>query len=114
MVYGKARIHGEARVYGTARVGGETDVYGEAAVCGEAEVLCASHVLVIGPVGSRNGYTTFFRDKDNEITVCCGCFLGKTDRFLGEVRKTHKENKYARVYRACVEMARMQIDLDKE
>ena len=55
---------------------------GDAKVYGNAKVFSISHVLVIGPIGSRNDFTTFFRDKDSEITVKCGCFLGKIDKFL--------------------------------
>lgn len=73
-----------------------------------------SHVLVIGAIGSRDDFTTFFRDKDNEITVKCGCFLGKIDKFLEKVTQTHGDSKYALVYRAAVEVARLQIDLSGE
>lgn len=72
------------------------------------------HVLVIGAIGSRNDFTTFYRDKDNEITVKCGCFLGKIDRFLEKVTQTHGDSKYALVYRAAVEVAKLQIDLSGE
>ena len=71
-------------------------------------------MLVIGAIGSRDDFTTFFRDKDNEITVKCGCFLGKIDEFLKKVAKTHKDSKYAFVYRAAVEVAKLQIDLSLE
>ena len=81
---------------------------------GNAEVFSASHVLVIGAIGSRNDFTTFYRDKDNEITVKCGCFLGKIDRFLEKVTATHGNSKYALVYRAAVEVAKLQIDLTEE
>ena len=87
---------------------------GKAWVWGNAEVFSASHVLVIGAIGSRNGFTTFYRDKDNEITVKCGCFLGKIDRFLEKVTQTHGDSKYALVYRAAVEVAKLQIDLSGE
>ena len=66
---------------------------------------------MIGAIGSRDDFTTFFRDKDNEITVKCGCFLGKIDKFLEKVTQTHKDTKYALVYRAAVEVAKLQIDL---
>ena len=68
-------------------------------------------MLVIGAIGSRDDFTTFFRDKDNEITVKYGCFLGKIDKFLEKVTQTHGDSKYALVYRAAVEVARLQIDL---
>lgn len=68
----------------------------------------------IGAIGSRDDFTTFFRDKDNEITVKCGCFLGKIDKFLEKVTQTHGDSKYALVYRAAVEVARLQIDLSGE
>ena len=94
--------------------GGKAWVWGNAKVCGDAEVFSASHVLVIGAIGSRDDFTTFFRDKDNEITVKCGCFLGKIDKFLEKVTQTHGDSKYALVYRAAVEAARLQIDLSGE
>lgn len=90
---------------------GKAWVCGDAEVCGDAKVFLASHVLVMGSVGSRNDFTTFFRDKDNEITVKCGCFLGKIDKFLEKVTQTHGNNKYALVYRAAVEVAKLQIEL---
>ena len=108
---GKAWVWGNAEVWGNAKVWGDAKVWGNAKVCGDAEVFSASHVLVIGAIGSRDDFTTFFRDKDNEITVKCGCFLGKIDKFLEKVTQTHGDSKYALVYRAAVEVARLQIDL---
>ena len=108
---GKAWVCGDAKVCGDAEVWGNAKVWGNANVCGNAEVFLASHVLVMGSVGSRNDFTTFFRDKDNEITVKCGCFLGKIDKFLEKVTQTHGNNKYALVYRAAVEVAKLQIEL---
>ena len=93
---------------------GKAWVWGNAEVWGNAKVFSASHVLVIGAIGSRNDFTTFYRDKDNEITVKCGCFLGKIDRFLEKVTQTHGDSKYALVYRAAVEVAKLQIDLSGE
>ena len=99
---------------GKAWVCGDAEVWGNAEVWDNAEVFSASHVLVIGAIGSRDDFTTFFRDKDNEITVKCGCFLGKIDKFLEKVTQTHGDSKYALVYRAAVEVARLQIDLSGE
>ena len=104
MVYGNAEVYGDAEVFGNAKVSGN------ARVCGNAEVLQGSHLLVIGPIGSRNSFTTFFRDKDNEIVVRCGCFLGKIDKFLEKVKETHGDSRYAFVYRAAVEVAKAHIE----
>lgn len=111
---GNATVCGDAVVYGNATVCDDAVVYGDAAVCGNADVFSISHVLVIGPIGSRNDFTTFFRDKDGEITVKCGCFLGKIDKFLEKVCETHGDSKYAIVYRSAAEIAKQQIDLSEE
>ena len=113
-VYGDAEVCGNAKVYDNALVCDNAWVYGDVKVCGNAKVFSADHVLVIGAIGSRNDFTTFFRDKDNEITVKCGCFLGKIDIFLEKVTQTHKDTKHALVYRAAVEVAKLQIDLTEK
>lgn len=102
---------GNAWVYGDAEVYGNAKVYGDAKVSDNAWVHAAEHIFTIGPAGSRNDFTTFYRDKDKEITVKCGCFCGKIDKFLEKVAGTHGDSKYALVYRAAVELAKMQIDL---
>ena len=105
---GKAWVRGDAKVFGNVLVRGNAEVYDE------AEIFSARHVLVIGAIGSRDDFTTFYRDKENEITVKCGCFLGKMDKFLEKVTQTHGDSNYALVYRAAVEVARLQIDLSGE
>ena len=113
-IYGNAEVWGNAKIYGNAEVWGNAKIYGNAEVWGNAKVFSISHVLVIGPIGSRNDFTTFFRDKDSEITVKCGCFLGKIDKFLEKVCETHGDSKYAIVYRTAAEIAKQQIDLSEE
>ena len=125
-VYGNAKVCDNAEVYGNAEVRGNALVCSNAEVCdnavvcsnalvrGDAEIFLTSQVLTIGPIGSRNGFTTFYRDKDNEITVKCGCFLGKMEQFLEKVEQTHGDSKHGQVYRAAAEIARLQIDLSLE
>lgn len=113
-VCGNAKVYGDAEVYGDAKVYGDAEVRGNAWVCGNAKVFSTDHVLVIGAIGSRNDFTTFFRDKDNEITVKCGCFLGKIDKFLEKVTQTHKDTKHTLAYRTAVEVAKLQIDLTEK
>ena len=108
VVYDNAWVCGDAVVCDNAVVRDNAEVYGN------AEIFSASQVLTIGPIGSRNGFTTFYRDKDNEITVKCGCFLGKMEQFLEKVEQTHGDSKHGQVYRAAAEIARLQIDLSLE
>ncbi len=97
--------------YGNAWVFGDARVFGNAWVSGDAMVSQITHLLAIGPAGSRNDFTTFYRDKDKEISVKCGCFCGKINAFLEKVASTHGDSKHALVYRAAVELAKAQIDL---
>lgn len=97
---------GNAWVYDNARV------YGNAWVCGNAWVGSNGHWLQVGPIGSRNEYTTFFRAKDNAIAVACGCFCGSIDDFEARVREVHGDNsKYGKEYQLAIELAKCHIDL---
>lgn len=119
-VCGNAKVCGDAVVCGNATVCGDAKVYGVVKILGNAnvswnaEVFYQSHILVIGAIGSRGDFTTFYRDSDNDITVKCGCFCGKIEDFLEKVSSTHGISKHALIYRAAVGMAKLQIDLTKE
>ena len=107
---GIAWVFRNAEVYGNARVCGDARVYDDARVCGNAEVFRMEHYLVMGPIGSRNAFTTFFRTKERNIKVVCGCFFGTIDEFLAKVKQTHGDSKHAKVYRAAVEVALAQLE----
>lgn len=109
-----AVICDNAKVYDYAKVYGNAEVYGNAKVYGDAEVFSQNHVMTIGAIGSRNDFTTFYRGKDNQIMVKCGCFNGTIDEFVEKVKQTHGNNKYALVYLSAVETAKLQIDLSDE
>ena len=102
-VYGNARVYGDAEVYGNAEVYGDAWVYGNARVCGNADYL------LIGRIGSRFSFTTFFKNKDKGITVSCGCFLGTIAEFRAKVTDTHGNNKHAKMYNLAADMAELQI-----
>ena len=108
-VYGDARVCGNAEVYGNARVCGDAEVYGNARVCGDAEVYGNADYLLIGRIGSRFSFTTFFKNKDKGITVSCGCFLGTIAEFRAKVSDTHGNNKHAKIYNLAADMAELQI-----
>ena len=107
IVYGDARIYGNTRIYGNAIVCGDTIVYGGARVCDNARIYDAKDYCIITGFGSRLSATTFFRCKDDEIRVNCGCFNGTLDEFRDKVKETHKDNKYAKEYLLAIDMVKV-------
>lgn len=89
-----ARVHHDARVYGyasmsgNAQAGHDAEVCGDAAVRGHAKINRKTDYLTIGPIGSRNMITTFYREGDG-IGVACGCFTGSLEEFRERVVKMH-------------------------
>ena len=77
---------GDAWVYGNAKV------YGDAKVCGDADYAYAHGF------GSEYRTTTFFRLRNGDVGVRCGCFYGTLQEFRDKVRATHKETKKAKEY----------------
>ena len=109
-VYGNARVSGNAEVYGNAEVSGNAWVYGGARVYGDARVSGDADYVLIGRIGSRLGFTTFFKNKNNKISVSCGCFLGTLAEFRAAVREKHgTDTKFAKVYQVAADLAEMQI-----
>ena len=100
---GNAWVSGNAWVYGNAEVSDNAWVYGNAEVSGNADYL------LIGRIGSRFGFTTFFKNKEKGITVSCGCFLGTIAEFRAKVSDTHGNNKHAKIYNLAADMAELQI-----
>ena len=110
-MYGNARVYGDAQVYGDARVSGNARVYGDARVYDNALIIKPTDILTVGPIGSRDATTTFFRDKSGGISVVCGCFLGTLAEFAEKVTATHGDSKHAKAYRAAVELVKIQMDV---
>lgn len=107
-VFGNARVCGDAKVYGNARV------YDDAWVSGNAEVFNTRHFFVQGPIGSRNGFITFYRTKDNTVEVRCGCFSGSLQKFVDRVEETHGGSRYEKEYKLAAELAKVCIRLEGE
>ena len=100
---------GDAWVGGNARVSGSARVSDDARVGGDAHINSNKDFIVIGPIGSRNGFTTFYKNKDENVCVRCGCFSGTVDEFLAAVQKTHGDNRFGREYRIAAELAKTHI-----
>ncbi len=103
-VSGDAWVYGNAWVYGDARVSGDAWVYGDARVSGDAD-----HI-VIGPMGSRRAYTTFYRRADGETMVVCGCFHDTLIAFERRVVEEHGDNQHGKAYMAAIEFVRKVIN----
>lgn len=106
-VFGDAWVSDNAEVYGDAEVYGNAEVYGDAWVSGDADFL------LIGRIGSRAAFTTFFKNKSGGIQVACGCFLGTLAEFREKVKETHGDSKHAKMYNLAADMAELQILGDK-
>lgn len=100
-VKGNARVNGNARVRGNARVMGRAHVQ-------NGVIKSNQDYLVVGPIGSRDDYTTFCRTKAG-IWVCCGCFSGSIDEFLQAVKTKHKGTRYEQDYIAAAEFAKIKV-----
>ena len=83
-VFGNAEVSGDALVSGDACVRGNTEISGDAWVSGNADYT------TIHGFGTRFRTTTFFRCKDKEIKVICGCFFGTISEFRDQVKRTRK------------------------
>lgn len=83
---------------------------GNARVTGNAMVTGNADCMLIGRIGSRSDFTTFFKNKDGGISVRCGCFYGTIEEFREKVEETHgTDTKHAKVYQAAANLAEMQI-----
>lgn len=103
-IYGSARVSGDAEVSGDAKVSGDAWVSGNAWVSGSADYM------LIGRIGSRFGFTTFFKNKNKGVSVSCGCFSGTLAEFRKKVKETHGiDTKCAKVYQAAADLAELQI-----
>lgn len=87
-----------AWVRGNATVCDNAVVYDNARICGDARIYTNKDYTCVSGFGSEYRTTTFFRLKDKDIGVKCGCFYGTLDQFRKKVKKTHNDNKYAKEY----------------
>ena len=107
IVRDNAKCYGNSVICDNSIVCGYARVRGNAVISGDSFIKKTRDYLTVGPVGSRNGTTTFTRDKESNIVVTCGCFHGTIDEFEEAVNKTHGNNLFAKEYRAVIELAKI-------
>ncbi|HBM2934325.1 TPA: hypothetical protein LVL15_002282, partial [Klebsiella michiganensis] len=78
-------------------------------VFGDARVFGDAHWLVVGPVGSENGFLSAFRQKDNSIMVRRGCFSGTIDEFEAAVKETHGDNEFSKEYLTLIPFIKLRL-----
>ena len=111
---GNLSHEGNAWVCGDARVCGNAWVCGDARVCGDAEVCGDADIATISGFGSEYRTTTFFRTKNDEIAVKCGCFYGTLAEFREKVKETHGDNRYAKEYLMIADLMEMHFRGEEE
>lgn len=77
------------------------------------ELQSSSDVLTVGPIGSRNDYTTIYHT-DKGIFVRCGCFRGSLNEFSEKVKETHGESKHAKDYLALIDFVKAKYNASIE
>ena len=80
---------------------------------GAGKITSVDDVLLIGPIGSRAGYTHIYRT-DKGVHVKCGCFFGTVDEFASKVTDTHGDNKYASQYRKVIDFVNKYFANDEQ
>lgn len=133
---GTSKLKGEVLCAGETYISGRTFVYGDVNIINaiiidgyiesvgcdtiqirdgrfdaSADIRHCRHLLVAGPLGSRDDFTTIFRDTNGEIIVRTGCFTGTIDEFEQAVKDAHDDNQYAKEYMALIELAKVHICL---
>ena len=74
------------------------------------KIQSPSDILIVGTIGSRNGYTTIFHT-DKGLFVQCGCFKGTLDEFEAKVKETHQGNKHERDYLALIQFVKVKFEV---
>ena len=138
-VTGQAIVRGESVLSEYAHVGGNAVIDGSSFICGHAKILgdayvtgcfpliteikgyaiindCAyitntNDVIVIGPIRSRNRFTTFYKTRMHDIWVSCGCFHGSLTDFEKEVKETHSGTDHETFYLETIKLVKVLFDL---
>ena len=85
-----------------ARIGAWASIGNEARIGDRASY----DIMLIGPGGSRNSYTTIWRHKDGHLRVTAGCFIGTLDELAAAAKKTHGDNQHGKYYLAMIEFVK--------
>ena len=114
LVYGNARVSENAQVSGNARVFGNAQVFGDAWVSGDARVSSVVEIIMLGPIGSRNAMLSAYFDKDKNILVSTGCFLGSMSEFEKAVKDRYANKGFGKDYSEAIKFIKSKMKRVKE
>ena len=123
-IRGDVSVEDDAFVSGTGTIAGRVIIKGNAQVSifgtldghhkigDDAYVIGPEDVLSVGPIGTRNDITTFYRNDVGDIRVICGCFQGTLKEFETRVKTKYEwtDNHYRRFrkeYLAAIKLAKV-------
>lgn len=123
-IYGNAKIR-DCAVVARASLSGDAIITGDSVIPGgnitaaakihSGLIRSALDYFVVGPIGSRDDYTTFYKGYNDSIRVKCGCFYGTLDEFEDAVKETHVSNPlYLSEYLTMAEIARNRFKLEDD
>jgi len=107
-IYGNARIFRFARIFDNAQVCGDATISSCVTVYGRAKIYTGyiieqSDHIVIGPIGSRNDFVTFFKVEDKIMVSLTTCdFEGHICEFENRVKEYHKKNRSGKQYLSSI------------
>ena len=54
-----------------------------------------------------------FKNKENRITIACGCYCGSLEEFEKRVLETHGENKYGKEYKTFIDLVKLHFEVEE-
>lgn len=102
----------DSKFFNAGDIGGYIEKVGNLSMSGDAWVSEQKSIITILDIGSERGCLTIHSDSKIGVRVTRGCFTGSIEEFLSAVEKTHGDNLYGKIYRAVIEMAKIQFEID--
>jgi predicted Zn-dependent peptidase len=68
--------------------------------------------MLIGPIGSRNGFTTIFRE-EKRIAISCGCFYGSLEEFAERVNTVYPNSQHGKDYQLMIELVKSRFQEER-
>ncbi len=125
LISGEATIQGNAHIFENATVKGKTIVDVDAIVKGSAKITGSAIIrdgaeitsdtewITIGPIGPDDCSLTFYRNKDNKLSVGCSNLerAMTLKEFAEWVKRMHSMDLYSDEYRYAIRLAQHRIGI---